>query len=251
MKAVIVEDEALASRHLQQILVEVDGITVIASLESISETIEWFRNNPLPDLAFMDIQLADGLSFEIFSHVKIGCPVIFTTAYDQYALKAFKVNSIDYLLKPIEAADVRNALQKLKDLSNQTEMERAISRLVNTFRNASRYKTHFLVPSKGDKLIPVQAADIACFYIDAGTVKAITYDDRTFYFDHTLEELAEMLDPDDFFRANRQFILARRSIKDIDLWFNNRLSVNLVVRVPEKILVSKARISVFKEWFGA
>ena len=250
MKALVIEDEILASKHLLQVLDEVGDISVIAVLESITETIEWFRKNPQPEVIFMDIHLADGSAFEIFRNTEITCPVIFTTAYDEYALKAFKVNSIDYLLKPIEAADVKNALKKLRGLSEPENLKTALNNLIESYGRTSKYRKHFLIPSKGDKLIPVQSSDLACFFIDSGIVKAISTDGKSFNFDHTLDELEGMLDPQDFFRANRQYIISRKAIRDIDLWFNSRLSVNLKIAVPEKILISKARISEFKKWFG-
>jgi two-component system LytT family response regulator len=250
MKAVIVEDELLAARNLMTILAEIGTVEVIARLESIRETIEWFTGNPAPDLLFMDIHLADGSAFEIFDRIQIHCPVVFTTAYDEYALKAFKVNSIDYLLKPIDIPAVQQALHKLQGLSGATNIQADIRNLVASFRKASVYKTHFLVPVKGDKLVPVQTGDLACFYIDTGLVKAKTLEEKTFTFEYTLDELAGMLNPDDFFRANRQFIIARNAVKDIDFWFNSRLSVNLKISVPEKILISKARVPDFKKWFS-
>ena len=250
MNALIIEDETLASKHLQQVLNEVGSITVIGVLESIAETIEWFGNNPQPDIVFMDIHLADGIAFEIFNHIKISSPIVFTTAYDEYALKAFKVNSVDYLLKPIETIDVHEALKKLKVLSASGNMQITLTNLLDSFRKASKYKTHFLIPSKGDKLIPVQTTDLACFYIDAGIVIAFTFDGRIHRFDSTLDELEKILNPGAFFRANRQYIISRAAIKDIDLWFNSRLSVNLKITVPEKIIISKARIHEFKNWFG-
>jgi len=250
MRAIIVEDEILAARNLQAILNELGNVQVITILDSITETVEWFSCNPQPDLMFLDIHLADGSAFEIFDRTEIRCPVIFTTAYDEYALKAFKVNSIDYLLKPIDMVAVQRALKKLQGLTVTDKMQDTVNQLMASFRATSTWKTHFLVPAKGDKLIPVQASDIAFFVIDTGMVKAVTFDEKTFRFEHTLDELAEMLDPNIFFRANRQFIISRKAIKDIDLWFNNRLSVNLKIPVPEKILVSKARISEFKNWFS-
>jgi DNA-binding LytR/AlgR family response regulator len=250
MKALIIEDEILASKHLLNVLEEIKDISVITVLESITQTIDWFGKNQQPDIVFMDIHLADGSAFEIFKRINIPCPIIFTTAYDEYALKAFKVNSIDYLLKPIEIADVQAALKKLKGLSNEETMQSAINNLISSFRKAVKYKTHFLIPSKGDKLIPVQTSDLAFFYIDAGIVRAFSIDGKTYKFDFTLDELADLLDPDLFFRANRQYIISRAAIKDIDIWFNSRLSVNLKISVPEKILISKARIAEFKRWFG-
>jgi DNA-binding LytR/AlgR family response regulator len=250
MKALIIEDEILAAKHLKYVLDEVGGFTVIGLLESISEAVEWFSANKSPELLFLDIHLADGSAFEIFNHVKIDCPIIFTTAYDEYALKAFKVNSVDYLLKPIDATSVKNAMKKLNGLSASNSIRSDIQNMIDSFRRISAYKTHFLIPLKGDKLFPVQTSQIACFYIEASLVKARTFDEKTYTFECTLDELATMLNPADFFRANRQFIISRSSIKDIDFWFNSRLSVNLKVPVPEKILVSKARVPEFKNWFG-
>ena len=250
MKALVVEDEILAAKHLQSVLDEVGGINVIAVLDSIAETIEWFKLNQQPEILFLDIHLADGSAFEIFKHVNITCPIIFTTAYDEYALRAFKVNSIDYLLKPVDADAVMNAIKKLKGLSGKESVHPDIQNLIESFRKDSQYKTHFLIPVKGDKLLPVQTSQIACFFIDASLVKARTFEDKTYTFEYTLDELACMLNPRDFFRANRQFIISRSSIKDIDFWFNSRLSVNLRVQVPEKILISKARVPEFKSWFG-
>lgn len=251
MKALIIEDEILAAKHLQHVLNEVGGIDVITVLDSISESVDWFQSNEQPEILFLDIHLADGSAFEIFNNVKVSCPIIFTTAYDEYALKAFKVNSVDYLLKPIEAGDVKNALKKLNGLSSANTIQSDIKNLIESFRKVSAYKTHFLIPLKGDKLLPVQTSQIACFYIDASMVKAKTFDDKSYTFEYTLDELTGMLNPDDFFRANRQFIISRSSVKDIDFWFNSRLNVNLKVSMPERILISKARVPEFKTWFGS
>ncbi len=250
MNALIIEDEILASRHLKQILNEVGNIDVVDTLESIAETIEWFSGNPQPDLIFMDIHLADGIAFEIFNHVNISCPVIFTTAYDEYALRAFKVNSVDYLLKPVEASDIQAALKKLKTLSGKDVMQDTLAGLMDFFRRGQKYRTHFLMPAKGDKLMPVRVSDLACFCIDTGIVKAVTFDNRIFRIENTLDEISDMLDPDDFFRANRQYIISREAVKDVDLWFNGRLSLNLIVGTPEKVVLSKARVPEFKSWFS-
>jgi len=250
MKAVIVEDEMLATRNLMTVLDEIGTVQVIATLDSIVETVEWFTSHPHPDLLFLDIHLADGSAFEIFDRIQVQCPVIFTTAYDEYALKAFKVNSIDYLLKPIDISAVQQALKKLRDLSASNGFQADMQKLIDAFKKTSTFKTHFLIPAKGDKLIPVQANEIAYIFIDASLVKAQTFDERSFRFEYTLDELADLLDPEVFFRANRQYIISRTAIKDIDLWFNSRLSVNLKVPVSEKILISKARIPEFREWFA-
>lgn len=246
----IIEDEILAAKHLRHVIDEIGGIDVLAVTESITESVEWFRKNAQPDLVFMDIHLADGSAFEIFKHISVTCPIIFTTAYDEYALKAFKVNSIDYLLKPIDAVSIKGAIRKLELLSPKNSSQDDFKKFIDTFTKGLTYKSHFLIPSKGDKLIPVQSAEIAYIYIDSGTVKAVKFDEKSFRFEYPLDELAELLDPADFFRANRQYIISRKAIKDIDLWFNSRLSVNLKLTTPEKILISKARIQEFKNWFG-
>lgn len=250
MRALIIEDEILAAKHLRHVIDEVGGIDVLAVTESITESVEWFRNNAQPDLIFMDIHLADGSAFEIFRHISVTCPIIFTTAYDEYALKAFKVNSIDYLLKPIDAVSIKGAIRKLELLTPKNSSQADFKKFIDTFTKGLTYKSHFLIPAKGDKLIPAQAAEIAYIYIDSGTVKSVKFDEKSFRFEYTLDELAELLDPNDFFRANRQYIISRTAIKDIDLWFNSRLSVNLKLTTPEKILISKARIPEFKNWFG-
>jgi DNA-binding LytR/AlgR family response regulator len=250
MKALIIEDEKLASRHLKNVLDEVGNFTVISTLESIAEAIEWFRNNSCPDIVFMDIHLADGIAFEIFNHVNVSCPIVFTTAYDEYALKAFKVNSVDYLLKPIDMSDVQAALKKIKALSQPENVQNAISGLVDYFRKEQKYKTHFLIPAKGDKLMPMRVNDLACFQIDSGIVKALTFESRSYNLDYTLDVLSEMLDPYLFFRANRQFIISREAIKYVDLWFSGKLAVNLKVDTTCKIVISKARAPEFKNWFS-
>jgi DNA-binding LytR/AlgR family response regulator len=251
MKALIIEDETLASKHLQQVLEEVGGFSILAVLDSIKSTVNWFQNNPNPEIVFMDIHLSDGSAFEIFKHTEIKCPIIFTTAYDEYALKAFDVNSIDYLLKPIEVIDVQDALKKFRDLSGKNNLQDAINNLITTFKKDTKYRRHFLIPVKGDKLLPVQTSDLACFYVDNGTIKTLTFDGRSFTLDNTLDELTEMLDPDIYFRANRQYIISRKAIKEIDLWFNSRLSLNLIVNVPEKIVIGRTRTTEFKKWFGS
>lgn len=250
MKALVIEDEALAARHIQSVLAEIGNIQILTVLDSIASTVEWFGENSQPDLVFMDIHLADGSAFKIFELITISCPIIFTTAYDEYAIKAFKVNSIDYLLKPVTKEAVENALEKLRRLTGTPTVQTDIQQLLASFIKGKSYKTHFLVQVKGSKLIPLQVKDIAYIYIETGLVKAVTYDDKSFVIENTLDELASLLNPTDFFRANRQFIVSRNSIKEVDLWFNNRLSLNLNVKVPDKILISKVRVSEFRNWFS-
>lgn len=250
MRGIIIEDEILAVRHLQSILNQTGTVQVIAVLDSIAETVEWFLNHQQPDIVFMDIHLADGSAFEIFNQVEIKCPIVFTTAYDEYALNAFKVNSVDYLLKPIDLKDVQKALAKIQQFFSPANLKFSIDQVVNAFKPTPVYKSNFLVSVKGDKLLPVQTSQIACFFLQTGIVNALTVDGKKYRFENTLDELTEMLDPKSFFRANRQYIISKPAVKDIDLWFNRRLSVNLKVAVPDKILISKARINDFKNWFG-
>ncbi len=251
MKALIIEDEVLAAQSLQKLITEVAPDTeVIATLQSIDESVAWFDENPMPDLVFMDIHLADGSSFTIFEQVQITCPVIFTTAYDEYALKAFEVSSIDYLLKPINRNALTRAMNKYNNLiDNNSTDNQAITDIIQKLGSIKKHKSCFLVPER-DKLIPIVTTNIAYFYIDTKTVKAITLDEHTYYMNQTLDDIMMQLNPDDFFRANRQFIVSRKAIKDLTIWFGNKLSLNMSVNIPEKIIISKAKVSEFKNWFS-
>lgn len=259
MKIIIIEDEKAAIRNLLALLQEVrPKAEVIATIDSINGTIDWFKSNSIsPDLLFLDIHLADGSAFEIFEHINITCPIIFTTAYDEYALRAFKVNSIDYLLKPIDKEDMEKALEKFDSLYSSTIdhehtfHDSTLEQLMHSLRQKENYKTHFLIPAKGDKLLPVAVSSILFFYIKDGRVKAILTDGSELPFTQTMDELTDCLDPSVFFRVNRQFLISRNAIKDIDLWFNNRLSVNLNFSPSnERIIVSKTRVREFKDWFS-
>lgn len=251
MKALIIEDEALAAQALQKLATEIKpDIEFLTVLETIEESVEWFETHEMPDLLFLDIHLADGSSFAIFDNIDVTCPVIFTTAYDEYALKAFEVNSIDYLLKPINKDDLERALNKFKNLNSSTDNKGNIQQLMSELNSMKKkYKTCFLIPER-DKLIPLATNNIACIFIDTKTVKAISMDGRSYYMSQNLEELMGQLDPELFFRANRQFIISRNAIKDLSIWFGNKLSLNLTVNVPEKIIISKPRVSEFKAWFS-
>lgn len=250
MKAIIIEDENVAAQALQSLIQEINPeIEIVTILQTIEESVEWFEENSMPDLVFMDIHLADGSSFAIFDKVEITCPIIFTTAYDEYALKAFEVNSIDYLLKPINKVDLERALNKFKNFTASTQKSSLEGLLAQMGGLKKKYKTCFLIPER-DKLIPLATSNIAYIYIDTKTVKAIAMDGHTYYLNQTLDEIMAQLDPEVFFRANRQFIISRDAIKDLSIWFGNKLAVNLSVPVPEKIIVSKARVGEFKTWFA-
>ena len=251
MKALIIEDEVLAAQSLQKLITEVAPDTeIIGVLQSIEESVAWFDENPMPDLVFMDIHLADGSSFAIFERTQITCPIIFTTAYDEYALKAFEVSSIDYLLKPINRNDLTRAMNKFNTLvGEKANNNNAIETLLQQIGMKKSYKSCFLVPQR-DKLIPLATSNIAYIYIEDKSVKTIALDEHVYYMSQTLDEIMNQLNPDDFFRANRQFIVSRKAIKDITVWFGNKLSLNLSVKVPEKIIISKAKVSEFKNWFS-
>lgn len=248
MRALIIEDETAAARNLEAVLREVaPGVEILATLESVAESIEWLQSNPQPDLLFMDIHLADGDSFRIFESVEITAPVIFTTAYDRYALEAFKVNSIDYLLKPINTEDVRRALEKLRRLTSGERLDYGTR--VRSLAS-QRQEEVFLVHVR-DKIIPLQRDRIAYCYTANEKVTACDFDGAVYPMDKTLEALQSLLPDRNFFRANRQFIIARRAVKEIAVWFGSRLTLHLTVETPERIVISKARVPEFKEWLRA
>ena len=248
MRALIIEDETAAARNLEAVLREVaPGVEILATLESVAESVEWLQSNPQPDLLFMDIHLADGDSFRIFESVEITAPVIFTTAYDRYALEAFKVNSIDYLLNPINTENVRRALEKLRRLTSGERLDYGTR--VRSLAS-QRQEEVFLVHVR-DKIIPLQRDRIAYCYTANEKVTACDFDGAVYPMDKTLEALQSLLPDRDFFRANRQFIIARRAVKEIAVWFGSRLTLHLTVETPERIVISKARVPEFKEWLRA
>lgn len=248
MKTLIIEDETAAAVNLRALLSEVEpSIEVINVLESVAESVEYLRSNPTPELIFMDIHLADGDSFKIFKHVEVPCPIVFTTAYDQYALEAFKVNSIDYLLKPIAKEDLQRALEKLRRLS-APEREAAIERTKTMIEEPRPTQQNVFLVQVRDRIRPLHTDEVAFFYTCEERVTAHTFAGEILTIDRTLEALSGVLDEVDFYRANRQFIVARRALKDISVWFGSRLALNLNVETPERIIISKARVPKFKKW---
>ena len=247
MRLLIIEDETAAAQNLRSILkVMTPQAQVVDIIDTVVDSIEWFKSNPMPDLVFMDIHLSDGDSFKIFEKVNITCPVIFTTAYDQYALKAFQVNSIDYLLKPITESEVKRAVDKWYNLTG-TDRSEYHNRVDNMVSEQRLSRQSFLVRFR-DKLIPVSQDDIAYCYTSDEKVFAFGYNGERYPLEHTLESLQSMLSPTKFYRANRQFIISREAVADISVWFGSRLAVNLKLETPEKIIVSKARVPEFKQW---
>ncbi len=247
MRVLIVEDETAAAQNLCSILKSLmPHVEVLDTLDTVVDSIEWFSTNPNPDLVFMDIHLSDGDSFRIFDSVKVTAPIIFTTAYDQYALKAFEVNSIDYLLKPLNENEVQRALNKWQTLTG-SERAKYIESVDRTVHQQASENRTFLVRFR-EKIIPISHKDIAFCYTFNERVSIYGYNGERYPIEHTLESLQGILPSNEFFRANRQFIIARRAIKDISVWIGSRLMLNLAVEVPEKIIISKARVHEFKLW---
>ena len=246
-RVIIVEDETAAAVNLRSMLASlIPDVEVVTILESVEEAVAFFREDVKADIVFMDIHLADGDSFRIFQSVDIDIPIIFTTAYDQYALEAFKVNSIDYLLKPFKEEDLQRALDKLQRLTDAERGAQRESRARMVAEVQSGVQT-LLVRYK-DKIIPVGIDDVAFFYTSAEKVTVTTLAGDSYPVDKTLEVLGQQLPADRFFRANRQFIISRKAVKDIAVWFGSRLALNLSVDTPERIIISKARVPEFKLW---
>ena len=247
-KVVIVEDETAAAVNLRSMLKSINpDVEVLDVLESVEEAVEFFSKGTDADVVFMDIHLADGDSFRIFKSVDITIPIIFTTAYDEYALEAFKVNSIDYLLKPFKEEDLTRALDKLQRLT-ATERATATERVETMVATADNDSLRTILVRFKDKLIPIAMEDVAFFYTFSERVTLTTNSGITYPVDKTLETLSQQLDPVKFFRANRQFIVSRKAVKDIAVWFGSRLALNLVIETPERIIISKARVPEFKRW---
>ena len=248
MKAVIIEDEKPAARRLSRMLNEF-GIEPIAMLHSVEESVNWFMNNEHPDLLFLDIQLSDGLSFEIFEEVDIKSAIIFTTAYDEYALKAFKLNSVDYLLKPIDNDELENAIDQYKKLqSNSSKGILNLEQIKQLIAPANKnYKTRFTVKI-GPHLKMISTDSIECFFSENKATNIYTIDQRTYLLEDTLEQLEEKLQPSTFFRVNRQYFININAIKDIISYSNSRLKVVLNSFKDSEIIVSRERVKDFKIW---
>lgn len=255
MKILIIEDEAPAFRRLQKLLEEINPeINIIDVIDSVQESIKWFKTQEqLPDLIFMDIQLSDGLSFEIFDSIKINKPVIFTTAFDEYMLRAFKVNSIDYLLKPIKKESLEASLTKygqMKNLFGSQSTLPDINTLISQISlNDKKYKTRFLV-KRGDELISIETSNTAYFHSRNGVVHMTTINGRNHIMDFNLDELVQQLDLEKFYRANRQFIIHFPSINKVHKYHKGKLLVEMNQPTDESITISSEKATDFKEWLG-
>jgi len=251
MNIIIIEDEKPAARLLQR-KIEKLGYGITTLLHSVEESLEWFQNNDHPDLIFLDIQLSDGLSFEIFEKIDIKSAVIFTTAYDEYALRAFKLNSIDYLLKPIDEEELATAISKF---ANQFQVNsvsnldfEAIKRmLVNPI--SKEYRKRFSVKI-GQQIKVIDVVEIECLYSENKGTYIHTLDNRDYLIDSSLEVVEAELDPKDFFRISRKYIIPLQSVKEIQLYSNSRLKISLPTYKADEVIVARERVSDFKEWLG-
>jgi two-component system, LytTR family, response regulator LytT len=254
MKILIIEDEELAVKKLQKTLETVDATATVTGItDSIQSSVEWLQQNPTPDLILMDIELSDGQSFEIFNLTEVKCPVIFTTSYDEYALKAFKVNSVDYLLKPVQKDELQAAITKFKKMQpGTTKADISIDNLVKELQQKlqpKEFRKRFLV-KLAQKLVSIEVNDIAFFYSDGRLNFFKTHDNRKFVVDYTMDELEDMLDPSRFYRISRSFYVSINSVEKIDDYFGNRLILGLKPAVDKEALVSREKVTDFKKWMG-
>lgn len=250
MKVLIIEDEVPAAEKLQRYLGRYNpDVEVLARLDSVAESSRWLKaNQEVLDLIFMDIQLLDGKSFEIFNHVEITKPIVFITAFDEYAIDAFKANSIDYLLKPLTYIDLTKALEKLNRMKEElSAKEPNLNKALLQLKGKS-YKTRFMV-KLGEHIKSITTDRIALFYADGRSVYLVTDENRKFIIDFRLEDLEELLNPEHFFRMNRTFIMHIESIKDVVVYSNSRLKISSNVKLDKEIIVSRDKVGDFKQWF--
>jgi len=249
MNVVIIEDEQLAAEKLiNQLQLLAPDVAVLAILESVEEAINWLAANSPPDLVFMDIQLEDGISFEIFDAVKVEAPVIFTTAYDEYAIRAFKVNSIDYLLKPIGNKELKAALAKFRSkYEDEQAFTQKVARVIEQI--SKKYKNRFFI-KVGTRYQSIQVSDICCFYVEERNTFLRTSAGKTFDLDHSLDQLQLMVDPEQFFRISRNYLVNISCVSEAVSYSTNRLKLKLKVGFKDGLIVSRDRVSDFKRWMN-
>jgi two-component system, LytTR family, response regulator len=251
MKVLILEDEQPAVDHLTSLLKAYDkSIEILAVMDSVKDVVAWLQSNPPPDLIFMDIQVADGLCFDIFGKVQVHSPVIFTTAYQEYAIRAFKVNSIDYLLKPIDLAGLKDAMEKYsRYYSSKSEIPIIHPAIIESVKKMLEkpYKNRFVI-KVGEHLRSLATEDILCFFSQEKTTHLCTNDNRILIVDYSLDQVMELIDPEKFFRINRKTIVNRDAIIDIVVWSKTRLRLRLKVDLDEPPVVSRDKVNQFKDW---
>ena len=254
MKILIIEDELPAAKQLTKMLAQIDpSVSVIETIDSVESSVKWLNTFPSPDAIFMDIQIADGLSFDIFTQVEIACPVIFTTAFDQYAIKAFKVNAIDYLLKPIDEDELSEAVQKIKNKKTEMIVPPQYSSLFyqNLLQNIAKqdFKDRFLIKT-GQSFSSIETSEIAYFFSEESLTQCLVFNQKKHIIEHPLDELERLLNPKDFFRINRKLILNIKAIQKISPHFNGRLKLELAPQYREEVFVARERVGDFKGWLG-
>lgn len=249
INVLIIEDEAKAARELANMLKLIDDtINIITILDSIEQSLQWFSQNKQPDLIFSDIQLADGLCFEIYQKIQVKSPVIFCTAFDEFLMNAFETNAVSYLLKPITKERIEKALEKFHSFRSVFEKDKTNPNLSELLQQLKfNYKTALLV-NQLEKIIPVQVKDIAFFYLDKTTVNITTLNNQKYYLSSALDDVEKMIDPALFYRANRQFLINKYAIANAERFFARKLVARLKVDTPETIVVSKAKASDFLQW---
>lgn len=251
MNILIIEDEALSARRLKTMVTEMDPTFHVMDItESVRQSVEWLRTHPAPDLILMDIELTDGKSFEIFDQVEVTSPVIFVTAYDEYAIQAFRVNSVDYLLKPVKQEELARSIEKLRRIQQSLGRSTVdIQSLLQAFYTQTRFRERFLV-READRMIPVDVQDIAYIQTKDRVNTIYTFRNETYIIDQTLDEIERTLDPSKFFRANRQFILNADAVEKVHFWFSSKLKVDVKPRSSEEIIVSREKAMAFRSWLG-
>ncbi|MEG9327885.1 two component transcriptional regulator, LytTR family [Salinimicrobium catena] len=248
MKTIIIEDEAFAADALENMLLKIrPQAEVLAKLESIEESVEWFHKNEFPDLVLCDIHLSDGSSFGIFKQIEVKSPVIFTTAYDQYAIEAFKVNSVDYLLKPIRKEELEQAIIKYEGLK-QNSLSEEIQNIQNLICNSSSSKKSRFMVKSGQVIKTIPSEEVAYFLAEEGVVLLVTFEGNRYVINYTLDQLEQLLDEKMFFRANRQLIANIDSIKEVQPYFKGRLHVVLEPGNAGEQIISSNKAASFKNW---
>lgn len=248
MKVLIVEDESINANRLKRLLEELEpGCQILDIIDTVEGAILWLQSNPAPDFITMDIRLSDGISFSIFDEVNITCPIIFTTAYDEYAVKAFKVNSIDYLMKPIEKHDLKHALEKFKNLPKSSSDNVDIAKIIQQFISKPTFRLRFLVSFR-DGYKSIDVVDIDFIYSEFKVTNLFLKSGIIVSIPQTMEELEQELDPDVFFRANRQFFIRAESIKSIANYFNAKLKIQLKSDPEREVIISREKAPFFKQW---